>query len=124
VENSTTSISMQTWVTKTVNHHSTYPDLFTDSHLFTDPAKTCERILHHRAIYLDQLCPTRSPRCGPVEGFEPPSLGFSCSESTLYSDKQSLFWWASFDIFDSSSFQCHIFPSVTIAVWIWMLWGD
>jgi len=34
----TTSISMQTSVTKAVNHYSTYPNLFADSHLLTSRA--------------------------------------------------------------------------------------
>ena len=40
-----TSISVQTWVTRTVNHHSMldYPDLFADSHLLAvqNPASKC-----------------------------------------------------------------------------------
>jgi len=43
MKNRATSNSPQTWVTKTVNHHSTYPDLFAGSHLFTlqKPASEC-----------------------------------------------------------------------------------
>jgi len=43
MKNHTTSNSAQTWVTKTVNHHSTYPDLFAGSHLLTaqKPASEC-----------------------------------------------------------------------------------
>ena len=42
LKNHTTSISMQTWVTETVNHHSTYSDLFTGCHLLT----SCKWMLH------------------------------------------------------------------------------
>jgi len=33
MKNRTTSNSVQTWITKTVNHYSAYPDLFAGSHL-------------------------------------------------------------------------------------------
>jgi len=50
---------------------------------------TKERNHRIAPVCLDQLCPTA---CGPVQAFVRPSLVFSCSESTLHTDNQSLFW--------------------------------
>jgi len=38
-----TSSLAQTWLTKTVNHHGTYPNLFAGSHLFTAQKPASER---------------------------------------------------------------------------------
>jgi len=46
------STTVERYHSHRVNHCSTYPDLFRDSHWLTCHAKTCERILHHRAIHL------------------------------------------------------------------------
>jgi len=43
-------ISAQTWVTKTVNQHSTYPDLFAGSHLLTAQKSASECYVIERFI--------------------------------------------------------------------------
>jgi len=52
MKNRTTSNSAQTWVTKRVNHHSTYPDLFAGNHLLY-AQKPVSEMLRHRAVYWD-----------------------------------------------------------------------
>jgi len=47
MKNPTTLNSAQTWVTKTDNHHSTYPDLLTSSHLLTTH-KPDDKLLCHQ----------------------------------------------------------------------------
>jgi len=50
MKNGTTSNFAETWVTKTVNHNSIYLD-HRQSPAYQ--SKTCERMLHHRAVYWD-----------------------------------------------------------------------